>query len=93
MKKASEEMASEVHKLYDESDGLKKRVGFTADRLKAVETQFEEDQKSIDEVCSVLTFQNRKTRLINIMASHFPNSRQRRKLVKRKRRRPKPRKL
>jgi len=43
-------MASDVHKLYDESDGLKKRVGFTAERLKAVETQFEQDQKSITEV-------------------------------------------
>jgi len=49
MKKAAEEMASDVHKLYDESDGLKKRVGFTADRLKTVETQFEEDQKSIND--------------------------------------------
>lgn len=43
-------MATDVHKLYDESDGMKKRVENTAERLNNVETQFKEDQKSIDEV-------------------------------------------
>lgn len=52
-KKAAEEMASEVHKLYDESDGLKKRVTNTEDRLEKVEIQFKEDQYSINDVNTV----------------------------------------
>lgn len=43
-------MATEVHKLFDESVGQIKRVEHTAERLKDAETQFEQDQKSIDEV-------------------------------------------
>jgi len=43
-------LASEVHKLFDESVGQIKRVEHTAERLKDAETQFEQDQKSIDEV-------------------------------------------
>lgn len=43
-------MASEVHKLFDETVGQIKRVGNTAERLKDAETQFEQDQKSIDDV-------------------------------------------
>jgi len=43
-------MLSEVHKLYDESDGLKKRVEHTAERLGEVEIQFGQDQESINEV-------------------------------------------
>lgn len=52
IKKASEEMASVVHNLYDESDGLSKRVGYTAERLKNVQDQFEQDQENINEVSS-----------------------------------------
>jgi len=43
-------LATEVHKLFDESVGQIKRVEHTAERLKDAETQFEQDQKSIDEV-------------------------------------------
>lgn len=39
-----------MHKLFDESVGQIKRVEHTAERLKDAETQFEQDQKSIDEV-------------------------------------------
>lgn len=45
-------MATEVHKLFDESVGQIKRVENTAERLKDAETQFEQDQKSIDDVNS-----------------------------------------
>lgn len=43
-------MAAVVHSLYDESDGLSKRVGNTGDRLNNVQVQFEQDQESINEV-------------------------------------------
>lgn len=43
-------MLSEAHKLSDESDGLVKRVVYTSDRLKTVESQFEQDQESLNEV-------------------------------------------
>lgn len=46
-------MASEVHKLYDESDGLTKRVMNTEERLEKVETQFKEDQNSINDVNTI----------------------------------------
>lgn len=49
-------MAADVHKMYDESDGMKKRAENTAERLNNVETQFKEDQKSIDEVNSIIVF-------------------------------------
>ncbi|CAI6348984.1 unnamed protein product [Macrosiphum euphorbiae] len=49
IKKAAENLASEVHKLFDESVGQIKRVEHTAERLKDAETQFEQDQKSIDD--------------------------------------------
>jgi len=47
-------VASEVHKLYDESDGLKKRVDHTAERLNDVEIRFAEDQDSINDVNNTL---------------------------------------
>lgn len=46
-------MASEIHKLNDESDGLKKRVEFTAERLNEVEVQFVLDQESINDVNNI----------------------------------------
>lgn len=50
IKEAAEAMVAEAHKLNDESDGLEKRVGYTSERLKTVESQFEQDQESINEV-------------------------------------------
>jgi len=52
-------LASEVHKLFDESVGQIKRVENTAERLKDAETQFEQDQKSIDDVNFYIIAKNR----------------------------------
>lgn len=49
-------MASEVKKLYDESDGLKKRVDHTAERLNDVEIRFADDQDSINDVNNTLVY-------------------------------------
>ncbi|VVC25129.1 Hypothetical protein CINCED_3A009745 [Cinara cedri] len=49
IKKSTDELVNEVTKLSDESNGLEKRIGFTAERLKTAETQFEQDQGSINE--------------------------------------------
>lgn len=46
----TKEIESEVRKLYDESDGLTRRVSNTEERLKTVENQFIQDQESITEV-------------------------------------------
>lgn len=53
IKKAAEDMASEIHMLNDESDGLKKRVEYTAERLNKVEVQFVKDQESINDVNNI----------------------------------------
>lgn len=63
-------MVAVVHSLYDESDGLSKRVENTAERLNNVQVQFEHDQESINEVSLLITeniyFQNYSYRYMQI---------------------------
>ncbi|XP_050422694.1 laminin subunit gamma-1 isoform X2 [Adelges cooleyi] len=49
IKKSATETVAEVRNLLDESDGLSKRVGHTGGRLREVESQFEQDQESIND--------------------------------------------